>query len=291
MFSSRARVRGVMCVVGGVLTVGMIAAPGLGQVLPKVPPAPEPTPEYVPPPPPPPAPTKPPEPEVQLRLVERDADGGLKMIEGSVEAAAIKAYPFDAERSARIAASIAAREAEIERFVIDHLPEIGAANRSRAGIESVTDFGALNTAREAAKPLRQDSLLDRLQREGIIGGPQRSKIDQAIAEYTEARTKAHSDKTGADVMKIATIVGKQAFNDITRDAFDALDRLGQRALGSLRAGDHGLTLTAEQQGALKGVLDAGSGSTNALRTFLLDSLSTEQAKALLGRFVPPAPAK
>lgn len=290
MAHAHAHARACGGTIGAMLVVaGMFPCMSHGQVVPRIPPAPAPQPEYVPPPPPPPpAPVKPAEPEPALSLIERDESGSLKLIEGGVEHAAIKAYAFDAERRERIKASLSARDADIERFVVEHIAEVAAAHKARGGIENVTSFDALNVAREAAKPLRQENVLDRLQRDGALGAPQRARIDLAITEYTSARTAEQSAKTGADVMKIATIVGKQGFNDITRDVFAALDRLCERAAGLVRTDDHGLSLNSDQLGALGRIKsDPGMG---AIRTFVLEVLTPEQAKVILGRVAPPPPA-
>lgn len=272
----------------GVLSCGAAA---LGQVVPKIPPAPTPAPEYTPPPAPPQAaPTKAPEPEPAFSLVDRDSSGKLKMISGSVEEAALKAYPFDADRREKVNASLAAREGDIERFVVEHLAELKAAAAARAGIEKVTDFNALNAAREAAKPLRQDNVLDVLMRDSAIGAPQRARLDQVVTEYVEARKKEQSDAIGADVMKIATVVGQQGFNDLTRDVFAGLDRLAGRALPALKSGEHGLTLNDQQRTALQQLPGEAKDETQkaALRAFVLDTLTPEQGKQLLGRFAPAA---
>jgi hypothetical protein len=276
------------------LIAGASASVALGQVVPKIPPAPEPTPAYVPPAPAPaPEPTKAPEPEPAISLIEKDSAGKLKMITSSIEDAALKIFPFDAARRAKVDASLAARDADIERFVVDHLSEIKSALAARAALDNVTDFNALNTAREAAKPLKQENVLDRLMRDSAIGAPQRARLDQAVTEYTEARKKEQSEAIGADVMKIATVVGQQGFNDLTRDTLAGFDRLSERAAASLRAGDHGLALEDSQNAALKTLLTTIGGDKEmsgraGLRTFLLDTLTPEQAKTLLGRFVTPA---
>ena len=278
----------------GVLAACASAAASMGQVVPKIPPAPAPAPDYVPPPPAPaPAETKPPEPEPEFSLIEKDSAGKLKMISGSVEEAAVRAYPFDATRREKVNASLAARDGDIERFVLEHLPELKAAFAARAGIENVTSFDTLNVAREAAKPLKQENLLDRLMRDAAIGAPQRAKLDQVVNEYVEARKKEQSEQIGADVMKIATVVGQQGFNDLTRDSFAALDRLAERAVGALRSGEHGLTLDQKQSEALKTLLTTFGGDKErsgraGLRSFFLETLTPEQSKTLLGRFAPPA---
>lgn len=299
------------------IPVSLVISAGLAgsvnaQVVGKVPVQPPAATEYVPAVAPPPAvavPAKPPEPEPALSLISKDQGGKIIALESPAEYAAVLAYPFDAERKARVIAVMNLRKQEQERFVIENLSAVGAAHKAKVGMEGMTDFGALNTAREAAKALRQESVLDRLQREGAIGGPQRATLEKAVREYAEARSAELSTQTGADVMKIASIVGQQGFKDLTWEVFEALDRLNTRCVRVLRTGGHGLTLSDEQKGAMDATLavladetreavrtsvEQGGGvdqssrpkSKAALRAFVLDTLTPEQGKALLELAAP-----
>lgn len=282
----------VLCAGGALL----LAPAADAQIVPKAPPAPTPTPAYTPPPAPPPVPTKPPEPEVAVPdLVKRDAAGGFLPITGSVELAAIRALELDADRRQRVDAALDTRNAELEKFAIENIEKVAAAHQTREGLKNVTDFAQLASAKDAATPLRQDKLLDRLQRDGAINAMHRSALDRAIARYNEARQRDWETQTGTDVMKIATRVGQQGFTDMTGDVFAALDRLLERAAPSLLNGEHRLTLDKAQEDAvvrLKPVLQTPRFQDNAeimeqLRTFALKTLAPEQARQLLAPVATP----
>jgi hypothetical protein len=281
-----------------VLSLGPVAH---AQVVPRVPPAPAPTPEFVPPAVVPP-PVVPREPEVEApKLVARDPQGALVQYPQGVELAAVSAFKVDAERRLKITQSLAVRNAELEGFVAANLDKVAAALEARASVESITDFNQLARAREAATPLRGESILDRLQRDGAISSAHRGTLDQAVAEYVTEQRREWEKQTGMDVMKIATVVGRQSFTDATRDAFLATDRLVQRAMVPLTSSDHGLTLSPEQSQGLTDIAAAlakrtregnppgDDAATAVVREFIFKTLTPEQRSALLARFVTPGP--
>lgn len=258
------------------------------QLLPKVPAAPESTPEYTPPPKPParePAPVQAEAPAPNL--VVRAPDGKLTTYDVSLEEAAVRAYAFAPDRRALVDASLEARHRDVEKFVVNNLEKVHAAIKMRAKVENISDFTTLFEAREVAQPLMQERLLDRLQREGAITGSQRVRLDEAVQAFETARREQWKEETGSDLMKITSMVGRQSFVDMTRDAFAALDRLVDATTPTLVEEVHLLELSPEQAAELGKKHDAAS-----TRVFILETLTLEQQKTLFRKRLAPdkAPA-
>lgn len=276
-----------------ILTLCLLAPAASAQVVGKIPPAPAPTPEYTPPAPPPPTPPAPPvEPDpVAPSLIERDPAGKLILLTTHVEDRAVAAYPFKPAAREKVDASIAARNADLERWAADHLDQIQTALAVRSELNQVTDFNQLVRAKDAVAPLKQEPLLDRLQRDGAITPGQRSQLEKTIAEYTDARKAEWEKQTGADIMKIATFTGQQGFADNAHASLAAFDRLVARAAADLRASSHGLELKPDQSRALAAALAApaptSSDQPSPIREFILTSLSPEQRTTLLRKQLPP----
>lgn len=282
------------------MAVTASGTPAMGQLLPRVPPAPEPMPEYVPPPPPPVREIKPaPEEPAAPSLVVREADGRLKVYAGSLDEAVVAAYPFDADRRARVDRAAAARRAEIDRFVAQNLDRVIAARKTAPALEDLKDFNQLFAAREVATAVQVERLLDRLVRDGAISSLQRMKMDEAIKAYETERRQDWEKATGTDVMKIAGMVGRQAYTDMTRDALASLNRQVDALAPTLAADAAGLDLKPEQRKALERMTAemsaAGGPGTEkgraAAAAFFFDSLDLGQEESLLRKHLPPEPDK
>lgn len=266
--------------------LGAATGSAAAQLLPKIPPATPPTPEYVPPPTPParevaPAETAPPAPD----LVKRGADGVLVVYDIGLEEAAVRAYPFAPDRQKLVDASIEARKRAVERFVIDNPEKVRAALAVRPKVENIADFNALFAAREAAQPLIQERLFDRLQREGAMTALQRVRLDEAVTNYETARREEWKTQTGSDPMKIAGMVGRQAFIDSTRDALAALDRLVVASIPTLAEDAKTLALTPEQTAVLDKLIQSGA-TPDSTRVFIVETLTPDQQKTLLRKRLP-----
>ena len=256
------------------------------QVLPKIPPAPQPKPEYVPPPPPKPVEVKPPDPGVDVpALTVKDADGKLKVYTTSLEEAALRGVKFDPATQSKVDASTVARNRDLEKWSVDNLDKIKTALEARKELDDLKDFNQLFRAKEAANVLQQQGILDRLVTDGAITPLIRTQIDRVVTAYSDARKSAWEAETGTDVIKIATLVGRQGFADQTRDVLAAVDRLVARTAPTIQADAKSVGASPEQLGKLDGK------TIDQVRSFIFEVLTPEQAKALLSRYIAPAPAE
>jgi hypothetical protein len=278
--------------------LAVTALPARAQLVGKVPPAPAPTPEYVPPaPPPPPPPPKPVEPEKPLpSLVKKDDAGRLIRYPEGAERAAIAAFDFDAETRQKIAASEAARAADLERTVVEKFDKALEARATRESLEQIKDFNEFARIKDVAAPLASERLVDRLMRDGAITPPQRTRIDQVIKEYEEALKQEWQGQTGTDILKIASLVAREKFTEVTRDSLDALDRVLLRSAAQLESVRGELNLDAAQAGkvdAAVAAIKAASGSDAAATKARLDAiaalvtsdLTPDQQKLLLSKAI------
>jgi hypothetical protein len=233
------------------------------QIVPPAPPAKAPEPEYVPPPGPPPIAPVVPDASAPAApsLVEQGPDGKLKVYDISLDEAAVRAYPLDAQRRLKADQTMMKREREIERFVVENLPKVRIAAEAAAKLDAIASFDELFKIKNAATPLAQERLLDRLQRDGAVSPMQRIRMDETIRAYEAARMNEWKALTGADPIKIAQTVGRQGFADSTRDAFKALDRLLVRlakddaALSKLSAPPNETAISQLKSAALSGSAD------------------------------------
>lgn len=266
------------------------------QLIGKVPPAPAPSPEFSPPapPPPPPPPATPPEPEKPLpSLVARDAAGKLVRYPQGTERAAIEAFGFDAEVKAKIAASEASRAADLERMVVEKLDKVIEARKVRDTLDQIKDFNEFARIKDVAAPLSSERLTDRLMRDGAITPMQRSRIDQVVKEYEEALKQEWQGQTGSDILKIASLIAREKFTEVTRDALDAFDRKLLAAAPRLAAAEPELALREDQRPAYSSAvaaIGAAAGDDPASKARRIDAaaelvtrqLDLEQARRLLG---------
>jgi hypothetical protein len=276
-----------------------LALPASGQLIGKVPPAPAPSPAYTPPaPPPPPAPTKPAEPEKPLpSLIAKDADGKLKRYPEGTERAAINAFGFDEATQTKIAASEARRAADIRQMVIDKLPQAVEARKTRDSLDKIKDFNEFARIKEVAAPLSVERLTDRLMRDAAITPQQRGRIDQVIKAYEDALKEEWQKETGSDILKIASLVAREKFTEVTRDAMVAMDALLLDAAPRLSGAAEALTIRPEQKprfDATVAAIAAASGNDNAAKAHRLDAIASffmgdldpDQQKALLAGSSP-----
>lgn len=264
-----------------IFACALLSGPGLaaGQILPPVPPAKAPEPEFVPPPSPP--PITPPSPDASApaapSLVQRDADGRLLPPATSLDEAIVERYPLDELRRAKANRSIAKRRGEIERFVVEHLGPIRTAAEAEKRLDSIAGFEELFKLRNAATPLAQERLLDRLQRDGAISPMHRVRMDEAIREYETARMAAWKTETGSDPIKIARVVARQGFTDMTREVFAAMERLADRLLA-----DDAALLALRSRGASDDAIQAlRNARPGARRDVLLDVGTDDQLGPVL----------
>lgn len=288
----------------GMLMHGVIAAtvaaaglPAHAQLMGKVPPPPAPSPEYTPPaPPPPPPPPKPVEPEKPLpSLVKKDDAGKLVRYPQGVERAAIAAFEFDAETRKKIDTSDAARAADLERMVVDKLEQALEARKTRESLDQIKDFNEFARIKDVAAPLATERLVDRLMRDAAITPPQRTRVDQVIKEYEESLKQEWQGQTGADILKIASLVAREKFTEVTRDSLDALDRVLVRAVDRFDTIRGDLGLDAAQSGKIDAAFasakskPAGKEQLDAFANLVTTELNADQRKALFGKLVEPKP--
>jgi len=260
--------------------------PAGAQVLPKIPPAPIPRQEFAPPPPPKPVETKPPEPDVVVPPLEiKDASGKLKIYSTSLDEVVIRSIKFPPDKQAKVDASIAARNQDLEKWAVDNLEKIKAAIDARKELDDLKDFNQFSRVKEAANALQQEGLLDRLVRDGAITTLTKSSVDRNTAAYADARSAAWSADTGANVMKIAYLVGSQGYADQTRDVLAAVDRLIARATPSMAADAKALGVAPDQIAKLQGA------NPDQMRSFVFDVLTPEQRKTILSKYVSKSPAR
>lgn len=202
-----------------------LASPAFGQLIGPIPPATPPAPAYVPGAPNPPAEIeRPPSEPVAPSIIERTPSGDLRPPAVTAEQAAVEKYPFSAEARAKIAKSLAARELDIDRFVIANLDKVRAARAMRAKVESAAEYAPLFEARDLIIALRYERLINRLLRDGAINMGQRARLDEALRDYDKARAEQITKDTAADPNRTAILHLRQSFHDATRELFDSLDR-------------------------------------------------------------------
>lgn len=224
----------VLFVLAGLCVLGTSAASAHAQLLPPVPPAPPKAPEYVPP-----APLAPPVPRDMSHteavppvpnIAIVGADGQLVTYDTSLGEAALKAMELSPERRAWVGRVLAERDRELERFVARNWTKVSQARALKSEMGDLRDLTQLGQARSVATPLKQENVLDRLQREGAITLAQRQRLDESVTAYEQARQKRWQQEAGQDVLKIAGKVMHAAFTDMTRDALSAADRLLDRGI-------------------------------------------------------------
>lgn len=306
LFHDRSAAAGLARALSAAVVVLVAPHAASAQMVPKIPPAPAPKTPYTPPAPAKPIEAKPAEPEPDVpSLVVREPDGKLRSYDVSVELAALRAVKLPADRQSTVDASLARYRADVELWSLNNLDKVAAAIKARKELESMTSFNQLFAAKEAANALQQENVLERLSRDGAISVALRSKIDQVVREYTDARREEWQKAAGSDVMKIATLVGQQSFAEQTQDALDGLDRLIERSLPTLAEDAAATTLDAAQQAKLQELTTqfaavapadaakARSARIALARGFVMNDLTPQQRKALLDKHAPKvaAPAK
>ncbi len=243
----------------------LIAAAGLwlfpcsfaaAQIVPPAPPPAEKTPPYqrrrphrLPVVQPPPRPD--PEPEAPLpSIVKRDADGNLIPIDGSVELAAVMVLVVDDATRANVQKQLAAHEAEMDQRVRDNISlalQIHKARAELAGNGAAADLAHLQELAKNLKPLRPNSLPDRLLSTNTITARQRQQAELIQREYSTASTESLTKQSGGDVQKTISLSLRRAFVDLSGDADRSLQRQVAAAAPKLETLLKGLDLTTDQQ--------------------------------------------
>lgn len=278
-----------------VLTAAMAlcAVPAWGQLIGKIPPAPPPTPEYTPPAPRPASPPRPAEPEKPLpSLAVKDADGRLRRYPEGAERAAIAAMGFDAPTMAKIAASEAHRMADIRRMVVEKLPEAVEARRTLGRLDTIKDVNSFDRIKGIAAPMATERLSDRLMRDNAITPAERSRIDRVVKDYKSQLKDQWQQETGSDYRQIFTVIGRDQFVEVTRDAMRAMDGLLLEAAPTLAGSAEKLHIRPDQRAqfdATVSAIAAAPGDDQASRArrleavsgLFMDVLDADQRKALL----------
>jgi hypothetical protein len=204
----------------------LACAVGHAQLIGPIPPAAPPTPRYIQPesrdaPPRVDAPETEP---IAPSIIARDERGRLGPLKGTAEEAVVAAYPFDAARRAKIAASAAARTLDLDRFVIANLDKVLAARRMKGTVEREGELDKLLGIREVTAAVRFERLIDRLERDRAVTLAQRVRLDEALLAYDKARGAQIEDEAGGDPTRSAVLNLRQTFADATREPLASLDR-------------------------------------------------------------------
>jgi hypothetical protein len=199
-----------------------LARPAAAQLIGPIPPATTPAPaqstglapaEIKPPPSEPDAPS----------IVEHDK-GRLKPLPTTPDEAAVARYPFEESRRTNIAASLKARSADLDRFVITKLDRVLEAQNLQPQVEAASDFDTLFKARDTVAALKFERPLDRLLRDGAITLEHKTRLDEAVREYETARKKQNDTDAAGDPTRAAVLALRQTFDDATRELFISLER-------------------------------------------------------------------
>jgi hypothetical protein len=283
------------------------ASAASAQFLPKIPPATEPTPAYVPPPPPPPpkpttglsegttagkpaqqdsqASPPPPPPEPIPSLVEKDANGKIKVLDVPTELVAMRRLILDGAQQQRLEAALRAREIEVERLVAAHPDSALELRKSVGAMTESSDLGALITIRDHANPiLPTTSLLDTLVRSGALTGPQRSRIDQAVRDYDDARRKQWKEDLGqTNVMAIAALIAYDKARQFSYEPLRALDRL--TTAGAAKAAELRVNTSIPED--VRSSMPGGAIGAGSFESWLAGLASEDARKAVLVALLPP----
>lgn len=244
--------------------MGAWTAGAFAQFIGPVPPAPPKREDFVPPPPAP-APDAVENEPLAPSIVKLDDQGRLIPLATSAEEAAVIAYPLKPERRQLAEKSIAARRRDLERFVLLNLDKVLAAYDLRDKVAGASEFNTLFAARDIVAALKQERLLDRLQRDSAINPQQRVRLDEAVRNYEVALKQQFDKDTAGDPTRQAILNLRQTFADATREHFQALDRVLAR-------------LAADPQG-----IAAKAGLDDTQRTALM-GISAEPKDARLAAF-------
>lgn len=300
--------------IGMMFISGVAIGPAaVAQLVPPAPPKLPSTPEYTPPPPvAPPVPIRAPdgkaapqptEPEKALAsLIERDEKGKIKPLAFPVDEAAVRALELNDDAKAKIATSLAARRDDLDLQVIDKLEDllavrkaIGEANE-QTGVEVITE-----TAKKTAA-FRNNSLIDRLQRDGAITMMQKTQATKIAREYKSAvREESIKDAGGSSNFQAMMLIGfRLTVDDLCGEAFKELDRMIIAAAPDAENLVKGMNLPASHPANRK-VADAKrpapAGKTQAehqqgvLRGMFFDDFDLAQKQAFLRAANPGLVAK
>lgn len=285
---------GMVCVLAG-------AAGARAQLIGPIPPATPPTPAYT-------APPKVETPDIEPAVVEPpapsivvlDEQGRLKPITGTAEEAAVAAYPFDSKRREKIAASIAARKLDLDRFIITNLDKALAAEKMRERVQTESAYDKLFEARDLTIALRHERLIDRLERDRAITMAQRVRLDETLLAYDRARQEEIDKEAGADPARKGVLNLRQTFADAMKEPMESLERQMRDVAAHLRelvSATIPLTLRPDQEAALVAMREGGAAAPSDDETawsmrFVRETLTLEQQRrAMTARLAARAPAK
>lgn len=220
------------CVMVAALGAGSIHS-AYGQLVGPIPASPPPAPDFTPPP----VPTREIGPGdttlIAPSIVDLDAQGDLKLIEGLPDLVAVERYPFDLERRAKIRAAIDRRQVDADRFAITHLEQVLKALQMYEGVQQAQTFTPLFEAREVVQTLRYERPLDRLQRDGAISVAQRNRLDAAVRDYEIAVQKHLASQAGNDPTRQAVLVLRNTFNESVAESVRSIERQWLSAASTL----------------------------------------------------------
>lgn len=216
-------------------------------------------------------------------IVDRDSSGALKILERGAEEEAVARYPFAEDRRAKLLRSIAARDLETDRFVIQKIDAVLKVEAMRERVLAATEFSPLFAARDAVASLRTERLFDRLQRDGAISALQRTRLDQSVREYEKAVRDHFEQQTGGDPTRQAVLNLRQTYIDSTREPLQSLARLLadlQREAANLPTGKDA-PLGAESRAALVRAAERPEPERAAAVRAAFDRFSDEEKRAAL----------
>ena len=269
-----------------VLLAIALVRPASAQLIGPIPPAPAPARAHAQPGGTP-AEVKPPPGEPDAPSIVEHENGRLKPLASTPDEAAVARYPFDEARRARIAASLKARAADLDRFVVANLDHVLEAQTLEPQVLSAGDFNTLFRARDTVAALRFERPLDRLLRDGAITLEHKTRLDEAVREYETARKRQNDADAAGDPTRAAILARRRTLAGALREPLASLARqlatFGPHADAVLGA----ITLRQEQQpaaGKLRSVLARAASPDErsaALVQFWKSTLDAEQKRAAL----------
>jgi hypothetical protein len=148
-----------------------------------------------------------------------------------------------------------------------------------------SDLGALITIRDHANPiLPTTSLLDTLVRSGALTGPQRSRIDQAVRDYDDARRKQWTEDLGqTNVMAIAALIAYDKARQFSYEPLRALDRL--TTAGAAKAAELRVNTSIPED--VRSSMPGGAIGAGSFESWLAGLASEDARKAVLVALLPP----
>lgn len=266
------------------LSVGTLSAGAFAQFIGPVPDAPPKREKFVPAPAAP-APEAVENEPLAPSITKTDTQGRLMPLTTSAEEAAVTAYPLKPERRQLADKSIAARRRDLERFVLLNLDKVLAAYDLRDKVAQASEFNTLFAARDVVAALKQERLLDRLQRDGAINPQQRVRLDETVRNYELALKQQFDKDTAGDPTRQAILNLRQTFTDATREHFEALDRVLDRLAADPAAVAAKAGLDDRKRDALAGLTAVPQDARVATFRTTISQWPSDQREALVTALV------